>query len=133
MPSRRPMDEKRRRILVIALIIIILAFWTGFRLYTTGQIEAVWNPSIPPSDSVQAPVPAKCVPEYAELRILGGRMTPISQQSPQFRDETCLVGCWQEYDVKSYRITLDEDRQAQCSCDIKDCSPKELPDWYLEQ
>ncbi|GEM_PF-6072202 len=131
MPRRRPINESRRRLLVAVLIILMLAFWTGFRLYTTGQLESIWNPSVGTQVAIQSPGPSECVPEYAELRLLGGMYTPISEQTPQLREETCLVGCWDEHMVRSYSIVFDEDRQAHCSCDLNDCEPKELPAWYF--
>lgn len=127
---RHEMEERKRRRLVIILVFLALVGWTGSRLLTTGQLESVWDPSIPPAH-YQPGIQAGCVPNYTEPALMGGRTTPISEQTPQLRRELCLVGCWEDHGVKSYRITFGEDRQPYCSCDLNDCSPQELPGWHL--
>lgn len=90
--------------------------------FWSSSYSAGWNATARPKEN--------CTIEYSEPSVLGGRITQINLQSVQLRDETCLVGCYAKYEVRSFLVGFDEAKTPLCFCDLNDCNPRELPSWY---
>ena len=125
--------------IIIAIIIILLHIFIflsrqapgacppcygehGWNATWSSTYSADWNSTAGPREN--------CTAGYSEPSVLGGRITQINQQSVQLRDETCLVGCYTKYGVRSFLVGFDEAKTPLCFCDMNDCNPRGLPEWY---